>query len=152
MRLRLHRGREYPHRGPAMGQARAHRRNRARGVGRLKLLDCRRPPAGGDERGEGRMREMLNRRGIRRIAAVGAVLALAFAGGLARAADPITIGFGMALTGPLAANGKMSLLAMKIWEEDVNAKGGLNGRPVKLIYYDDQSSPSTIPGIYTKLL
>src|SRR5215510_13812731 len=65
---------------------------------------------------------------------------------------PITIGFGMALTGPLAANGKMSLLAMKIWEEDVNAKGGLLGRPVKLVYYDDQSNPSTVPGIYTKLL
>ena len=65
---------------------------------------------------------------------------------------PITIGFGMALTGPLAANGKMSLVAMKIWEEDVNAKGGLLGRPVKLIYYDDQSSPTTVPGIYTKLL
>jgi branched-chain amino acid transport system substrate-binding protein len=44
------------------------------------------------------------------------------------------------------------LLAQKIWEEDVNAKGGLLGRPVKLIYYDDQSNPSTVPGIYTKLL
>lgn len=67
-------------------------------------------------------------------------------------AEPIKIGFGMALTGPLAANGKMSLAAMKIWEEDVNAKGGLLGRPVKLIYYDDQSNPSLVPGIYTKLL
>jgi branched-chain amino acid transport system substrate-binding protein len=66
--------------------------------------------------------------------------------------EPIKIGFGMALTGPLAPNGKMSLVAMKIWEEDVNAKGGLLGRPVKLIYYDDQSNPSTVPGIYTKLL
>jgi branched-chain amino acid transport system substrate-binding protein len=66
--------------------------------------------------------------------------------------EPIKIGFGMAMTGPLAANGKMSLLAMKVWEEDVNAKGGLLGRPVKLIYYDDQSNPGTVPGIYTKLL
>src|SRR5262245_38000870 len=66
--------------------------------------------------------------------------------------EPIKIGFGMALTGPLAPNGKMSLVAMKIWEEDVNAKGGLLGRPVKLIYYDDQSSPGAVPGIYTKLL
>src|SRR5215216_5230403 len=99
------------------------------------------------------MREMLDRRGIVcRLASAAAMLALLFAAGLAKAADPITIGFGMALTGPLAANGKMSLLGMKIWEEDVNAKGGLNGRPVKLVYYDDQSSPSTIPGIYTKLL
>ncbi len=70
----------------------------------------------------------------------------------AKAADPITIGLGMALTGGLAPNGKSALLAMQIWEEDINAKGGLLGRPVKLIYYDDQSNPSTVPGIYTKLL
>jgi branched-chain amino acid transport system substrate-binding protein len=83
-------------------------------------------------------------------AIVGFVLLLASAA--PSTADPIKIGFGMALTGPLAANGKMSLVAMKIWEEDVNARGGLMGRPVKLIYYDDQSNPSMVPGIYTKLL
>jgi branched-chain amino acid transport system substrate-binding protein len=44
------------------------------------------------------------------------------------------------------------LVAMKIWEDDVNAKGGLLGRPVKLIYYDDQSSPAQVPAIYSKLL
>jgi len=70
----------------------------------------------------------------------------------APAGEPIKIGFSMALTGGLAPNGKSALLAQKIWEEDVNAKGGLLGRPVKLIYYDDQSNPSTVPGIYTKLL
>jgi branched-chain amino acid transport system substrate-binding protein len=58
----------------------------------------------------------------------------------------------MALTGPLAANGKQALLGAKIWEETINKKGGLLGRPVKLVYYDDQSNPSTVPGIYTKLL
>ena len=57
----------------------------------------------------------------------------------------------MALTGPLAANGKQALLGMKIWEEETNAKGGLLGRPVKLVYYDDQSQASPVPGIYTKL-
>jgi branched-chain amino acid transport system substrate-binding protein len=91
------------------------------------------------------------------------LLALATAGAFALAAsaatpakaqskEPIKIGFGMALTGPLAANGKQALLGAKIWEEEVNAKGGLLGRPVKIIYYDDQSNPSTVPGIYTKLL
>jgi branched-chain amino acid transport system substrate-binding protein len=70
----------------------------------------------------------------------------------APAAEPITIGLGMSLSGPLGANGKSALLAMKIWESDVNAKGGLLGRPVKLIYYDNQSNASTVPGIYTKLL
>jgi branched-chain amino acid transport system substrate-binding protein len=68
------------------------------------------------------------------------------------AQEPIKIGFSMALTGPLAPNGKQALLGMKIWEEEINAKGGLLGRPVKLVYYDDQSQPATVPGIYTKLL
>ena len=70
----------------------------------------------------------------------------------ARAAEPIKIGFGMGLTGGLAASGKAALLGMKIWEEEINAKGGLLGRPVQLIYYDDQSNPATVPGIFTKLL
>src|ERR1700722_15176415 len=72
--------------------------------------------------------------------------------GSARAADPIKIGFSMALTGGLAPNGKSALLAMQIWEKDINAKGGILGRPVQLVYYDDQSQPSTVPSIYTKLL
>jgi branched-chain amino acid transport system substrate-binding protein len=70
----------------------------------------------------------------------------------AHAADPLKIGFSMAQTGPLAGSGKSALLAMKIWAEDVNAKGGLLGRPVQLVYYDDQSNPTTVPAIYTKLL
>ena len=70
----------------------------------------------------------------------------------ARAADPIRIGLGMAQTGPLAANGKSALIAMDIWKDDINAKGGLLGRPVEFVIYDDQSQPSTVPGIYTKLL
>ena len=41
---------------------------------------------------------------------------------------------------------------MKLWEEDINKAGGLLGRPVKLVYYDDQSTPSNIPALYTKLL
>ena len=78
--------------------------------------------------------------------------ALIFTAAPVKAAEPIKIGFGMSLTGPLAANGKMSLVAMQIWEDDINAKGGLLGRPVKLVYYDDQSNPSQVPGIYAKLL
>ena len=80
------------------------------------------------------------------------VVVLLLATAQAKADEPIKIGFGMALTGPLAANGKMSLVAMQIWENDINAKGGLLGRPVKLVYYDDQSSPTQVPSIYAKLL
>jgi len=83
----------------------------------------------------------------------GAAAATAVAGpAAAQSGQPITIGFSMAMTGGLGPNGKSALLAQKIWEENVNAKGGLLGRPVKLVYYDDQSNPSTVPGIYTKLL
>jgi branched-chain amino acid transport system substrate-binding protein len=84
--------------------------------------------------------------------ATAAVLIIAAAMPAAAQQEPIKIGFGMALTGGLAANGKSALVAMQIWEADINAKGGLLGRPVKLIFYDDQSTPSTVPGIYTKLL
>src|SRR5437867_12023942 len=58
----------------------------------------------------------------------------------------------MSLTGPLAGNGKAALISMQIWAEDLNAKGGLLGRKVELVYYDDQTNPSTVPSIYTKLL
>ena len=70
----------------------------------------------------------------------------------AKAADPIKIGFSMALTGPLAGGGKQALVAMEMWADDVNKKGGLLGRTVKLVHYDDQTNPKNVPGIYAKLL
>jgi branched-chain amino acid transport system substrate-binding protein len=70
----------------------------------------------------------------------------------AQAAEAIRIGLSVALTGPVAANGKQVLLSLQVWKEDINAKGGLLGRPVELVYYDDQSNPSLVPGIYTKLI
>ena len=97
-----------------------------------------------------------SRIGMRGWVVVGLVVALLVgadgASFMARAADPIKIGFGMALTGGLSANGKPALLAMQIWKDDVNKKGGLLGRPVELVYYDDQTNPATVPGLYTKLL
>src|ERR1700726_4817195 len=84
--------------------------------------------------------------------AVATALAGLASGAAAQSGEPIKIGFSMAMTGGLAANGKSALLAQKIWEEDVNAKGGLLGRPVKLVYYDDKSAPAEVPAIYTKLL
>src|SRR5437868_10361482 len=93
-----------------------------------------------------------NRLKLPLLSAAALLFGIASAAFPAHAADPIKIGTGMALTGGLAANGKAAILAMKIWEEEINAKGGLLGRPVQLIYYDDQSNPSTVPGIFTKLL
>ncbi len=83
---------------------------------------------------------------------IAAAIALASGAAVAQSKDPIKIGCGMALTGGIAANGKAAMIAMNLWEEEVNAKGGLLGRPVKITCYDDQSNPSTVPGIYSKLI
>jgi branched-chain amino acid transport system substrate-binding protein len=68
------------------------------------------------------------------------------------AAEPIKIGFAMSLSGPNAGAGKMFLVGREVWKDEINAKGGLLGRPVQFVYYDDQSNPSLVPGIYSKLL
>jgi branched-chain amino acid transport system substrate-binding protein len=86
-----------------------------------------------------------------------AVVVLATAGTLAgngavRAADPIRVGMSMALTGGVAPIGKQVITALQIWRDDVNAKGGLLGRPIELVFYDDQSNPANVPQIYTKLI
>ena len=86
------------------------------------------------------------------ISRLAAVLIMLLAAPPSRAADPIKIGASIALTGPLASGGKVMLISLKLWEEDVNARGGLLGRPVSLVYYDDQSNGSLVPGIYAKLL
>lgn len=70
----------------------------------------------------------------------------------AHAQEPIKIGFSVALTGGLASSGKAHLLSKQIWTEEINARGGLLGRPVKLVYYDDQTNAANVPGIYAKLI
>src|SRR6185437_16908601 len=65
---------------------------------------------------------------------------------------PIKIGMSMPQTGALAGGGKPSLLGIEIWRDDVNAKGGLLGRKIEIVAYDDKSSPAETPAIYAKLL
>ena len=65
---------------------------------------------------------------------------------------PVKIGMSMPQTGGLGAGGQAALLALRMWVDDVNAKGGLLGRKVELIAYDDQSNGANTPGIYTKLI
>src|SRR6516165_7105395 len=70
--------------------------------------------------------------------AVSALLAAVFVptSAAAQTGDPIKIGYSMALCGGLAPNGRSGLL----------------GRPVKLVYYDDETNQAMVPGIYAKLL
>jgi len=83
-------------------------------------------------------------------AIVAAVLGVA-SGAIAEDA-PVKIGMSMAQTGGLAAAGKSSLLGIQIWRDDINARGGLLGRKVELVVYDDKSSAAETPAIYAKLL
>ena len=80
-----------------------------------------------------------------------ALTALPFAAS-AQSVNPMKVGVSLALTGGVASNGKQILMALELWRDDVNAKGGLLGRPVEIVYYDDQSNPNNVPALYTKLI
>ena len=73
-------------------------------------------------------------------------------GAFAQSGNPIRIGMSLALTGAGASPSKVVNAALDLWKDDINAKGGLLGRPVELVIYDDQSSPANVPNIYTKLI
>ena len=95
---------------------------------------------------------MLRRAAIAAGAVAMAAASASWSDGARAQQEPIKIGFSMALTGGLAGAGKPALIAMEIWRDDINAKGGLLGRQVEFVYYDDQTQPANVPKIYTKLL
>ena len=66
--------------------------------------------------------------------------------------SPIRIGYCLSLTGPVAGNSRSARLAHDIWLEDVNAAGGLLGRPIELICQDDHGNASLVPDIYRQLI
>jgi branched-chain amino acid transport system substrate-binding protein len=68
------------------------------------------------------------------------------------AAAPLRIGYGLSLTGPLAGNSRSARLAHEIWREATNRQGGLLGRPVEFICYDDQGNAALVPSIYRRLM
>src|SRR6266436_1457578 len=94
----------------------------------------------------------LCRSALRRLGAA-LIIGLGFiSGASAQSGNPIRVGMSLALTGAGAAPSKVINTALEIWRDDVNAKGGLLGRPVELVVYDDQSAPANVPNIYTKLI
>src|SRR5207253_7244355 len=75
------------------------------------------------------------------------------AGGLpAEAQGPIRIGASLSLTGTYAKLGRNQHEGYKLCVKDLNAKGGLLGRKVELVVYDDQSLPATAVRLYEKLI
>ena len=60
------------------------------------------------------------------------------------AGTPIKIGYSLSLTGPLAANGQTAHLAHQIWQEEINARGGLLGREIDLVRIDDRTDAASV--------
>lgn len=81
-----------------------------------------------------------------------ALLAASAVAGTASAADTIKIGVNVPLTGFAAADGKSALTGMELAVEQANADGGVNGKMVELVIYDDQASPKEAAPIATKLI
>jgi branched-chain amino acid transport system substrate-binding protein len=86
-------------------------------------------------------------------AAGAAAITAALPIGRARAqAGTVKIGMSMPQTGSLGAGGQAALVALRMWVDEVNVRGGLLNKRVEFIVYDDQTNPANVPGIYTKLL
>lgn len=97
---------------------------------------------------------MTTRRQFNQLAAMGTLglAAPTILSSKAFAADkPIKIGASVSLTGPLAST-RAGEIGYQLWRDDVNAAGGLLGRKVEFVIYDDQSSASNVPAIYSKLV
>jgi branched-chain amino acid transport system substrate-binding protein len=62
------------------------------------------------------------------------------------------IGYTLSLTGGLGSNGRTARLAHQLWQEDVNARGGILGRQVELLCLDDETKPDTVAALYQRLL
>jgi branched-chain amino acid transport system substrate-binding protein len=83
------------------------------------------------------------------IAAVTAAFAFAAP---ALAADPVRIGVALSQTGNLADSAGPYFKGLDLWREQANARGGLAGRPIEFVVYDDRSDPATAARLYEKLI
>jgi branched-chain amino acid transport system substrate-binding protein len=86
------------------------------------------------------------------LGALAAAVAVLAAGAGTEAQGPIRIGASLSLTGTYAKLGKNQHEGYQLCEKDLNAKGGLLGRKVQFVVYDDQSMPPTGVRLYEKLI
>ncbi len=84
--------------------------------------------------------------------AAAAILVLNAASVSAQDKTPVKVGFHAGLTGPAAADGLSAETGVKLAVEEANAAGGINGRPVELIVYDDQGKPEQAVPLANKLI
>ena len=74
------------------------------------------------------------------------------AGDTAPAGDPIRIGIVTTLSGANAGHGEYCKEGAELWKEDVNARGGILGRPVELVYEDNGETEQTYMNAMVKAL
>jgi len=86
---------------------------------------------------------------IKKLVAGTALVLGAFA---AVAAEPIKIGSVLSVTGPAAFLGDPELKTLQMYVEDINKKGGLLGRPLELVHYDDGSDAGKANGFTKRLI
>jgi branched-chain amino acid transport system substrate-binding protein len=86
------------------------------------------------------------------LSALVVALAVAVSSLPATAQGPIKIGTSLSLTGTYAQPGRYQHEGYQLCEKDLNAKGGLLGRQVQVVVYDDQSMPATGVRLYEKLI
>src|SRR5258708_7441841 len=70
----------------------------------------------------------------------------------AHAADPVRIGVALSQTGNLADSAGPYFKGLDLWREQANARGGLAGRPIEFVVYDDRSDPATAARLYERLI
>ncbi len=81
-----------------------------------------------------------------------ATLALTVATGFAGAAEPIRIGSVLSVTGPAAFLGDPELKTLQMYIEDINRKGGVVGRQLQLVHYDDGSDANKANSFAKRLI
>ncbi len=69
-----------------------------------------------------------------------------------QAKTPVKVGFSISITGQYAETGKYQHEGYELWKRHVNGRGGLLGRPVELVFYDDKSDPATAAKLFEKLI
>lgn len=83
---------------------------------------------------------------------IAALLLLAAMAGARADHAPVRVGVTIAVTGQYAVPGQAALEGILLWVHDVNQRGGLLGRRVELVHYDDRSDPQTSERLYERLI
>jgi branched-chain amino acid transport system substrate-binding protein len=71
---------------------------------------------------------------------------------VSQAAEPIRVGVTASLTGAYAKLGQDQLSGIRMWADDINARGALLGRKVEIVHYDDASDPEKSAALYERLI